>query len=152
LAAPRMAWTFSVRAATRADAGRIVALVNAAFSVERFFVSRDRTTLDEIRGFLEKGTFLVADGDGDALAACVYVEPRGDRMYLGMLSVDPALQGRGLGRRMMAVAEAHALAAGCPVVDIRIVNIREELPPFYRSQGFVETGATDPVDDPFATR
>ena len=52
---------------------------------------------------------------------------------------------------MMAFAEQHARALGCGTVDIRVVNLREELPPFYRSLGYVETGRSEPVDDPGAS-
>jgi GNAT superfamily N-acetyltransferase len=119
--------------------------------VERSFVDRDRTTLDEIRACVGRGTFLVADAGVGSLAACVYVEARGERAYLGMLAVDPARQGRGLGRDMMAAAESHCRALGCRAIDIRIVDRRLELPPFYRSLGFSDTG-TSPVDDPSATK
>ena len=41
---------------------------------------------------------------------------------------------------MMREVEAYARAAGCKALDIRIVNLRTELPPIYRKFGFVETG------------
>jgi GNAT superfamily N-acetyltransferase len=78
--------------------------------------------------------------EGDALVGCVYVKITGDRAYLGTLSVDPARQKTGLGRRMMSEAEAFARARGCKALDIRIVNLRTELPPIYRKFGFMETG------------
>jgi GNAT superfamily N-acetyltransferase len=81
------------------------------------------------------------------VASCVYLERRGDRVYLGMLAVSPAAQGRGLGKRMMAAAEQHTAALGCRAIDIRIVNRRTELPPLYRALGFVDNGIA-PFDDP----
>ena len=137
--------------ATTADAARLVALINRAFAIERFFVERDRTTLDEILAYLARGTFLVVHADAEALAACVYLEPRGDRMYVGMLSVDPTRQGTGLGRLMMDAAERRAADLGCRGIDIRVVNLREELPPFYRARGYVERGE-EAFEDPLATR
>jgi GNAT superfamily N-acetyltransferase len=143
--------TNQISSAAEADAPRLVALINRAFAIERFFMTRDRTTLDQVRGHLASGTFLVVPGEGGELAACVYVERRGDRAYVGMLAVDPGQQGRGLGRIMMDAAERWAADAGCRGVDIRVVNLREELPPFYRARGYVERGQ-EPFDDPFATR
>ena len=64
----------------------------------------------------------------------------GERAYLGTLSVDPAKQKSGVGSRMMQEAEEYCRAAGCKVLDIRIVNLRTELPAIYRKFGFVETG------------
>jgi len=137
----------SIRAAGEGDVPAIVALVNAAFAVERAFVDRDRTQADEIAAMMRKGTFLVVD-DREGLLAGMYLERRGARAYLGMLSIRPLQQGRGLGRAMMAAAEAYVRAWGCAAIDIRILNLRTELPPFYLALGFVQTGVTDVVDDP----
>ena len=138
----------ATRTAAERDVPAIVALVNAAFAVERSFVDRDRTTTDEIRTMMQRGTFVVVDRDTDALLACMFLERRDRHVYLGMLSIHPSQQGRGLGRAMMAAAEAQARAWGCGAIDIRILHLRTELPPFYLALGFVETGRTDPVDDP----
>ena len=72
----------------------------------------------------------------------MYVELQGERAYFGLLAVDPARQHRGLGRRLIDEAENHARADGCHAMDLRIVNLREELPPFYRRLGYVETGSS----------
>jgi GNAT superfamily N-acetyltransferase len=81
----------------------------------------------------------------------MYLEQRGDRVYLGMLAVNPARQGRGLGRQMITAAERHAASLGCHAIDIRIVDRRVELPPFYRSLGFVDNGS-EPFLDPLLTK
>jgi GNAT superfamily N-acetyltransferase len=146
-----MAHTTFIRAAGTEDAPRIVALLNAAFAMERAFIDRDRTSIDEITRLLGTGTFFVVDGDGGGLAACMYIEPRGASAYLGMLAVDPSGQKHGLGRQMMAAAERHCTALGCRTLDIRIVNRRTELPPFYYRLGFVERG-TAPFQDPSLTK
>ena len=148
-----------IRSAMVDDVPRLVAIINAAFAMERAFVDRDRTSVEEIAKYFGTGTFFVVDGEAfggpdgrpDALASCMYLEQRGDRLYLGMLAVSPALQGRGLGKQMMAAAERHAASLGCHAIDIRIVNRRTELPPFYRALGFVDSG-TEPFDDPALTK
>src|SRR3546814_12385543 len=52
---------------------------------------------------------VLAYVDG-ALAGCLFAAPRGDALYLGKIAVRPGLQGRGLARRMLALAEARARA------------------------------------------
>jgi GNAT superfamily N-acetyltransferase len=146
-----MADTITLRAADAADISRIVSLLNAAFAMEWDFINRDRTSAAEIARYMTAGSFLVVDGEEGALATCMYLEQRGDRLYLGMLAVSPDRQGRGLGRQMMAAAERHAASLGCSALDIRIVDRRTELPPFYRSLGFVDNG-TEPLDDPLLTK
>jgi len=132
------------RFATDADAEALSALVNAAFKVERFFIDRDRIDPGKVREMLRNGKYLLAEDNG-TLMACVYVELRGQRAYFGLLGVDPSRQGQGLGRKMVEEAEDYARAAGCEFMDLRIVNLRTELPPFYRRLGYVETGT-----EPFA--
>jgi predicted N-acetyltransferase YhbS len=127
------------------DAPRVAALINAAFQVERFFVDGDRTNAEEVQALLGKGSFLLAE-EGAALIGCVYVEPRGQRGYFGLLSVQPGRHGQGLGRELVAAAEDHLRRAGCGAVDILVVNLRTELPPFYRRLGYAESG-TFPFPD-----
>lgn len=128
-----------VREATASDLSNIVSLINRAFAVERFFKSADRTDPETVQQNMKDGKFLLLYHD-DELVACVFVKLTGDRAYLGMLSVEPSRQKLGLGTRMMREVEAYARKAACKVLDIRIVNLRTELPPIYRKFGFVETG------------
>jgi predicted N-acetyltransferase YhbS len=136
----------ALRAAVPGDAGAITGLINAAFQVERFFIDGERTSADEVRAYMEKGTFLVAE-NGGAPIGCVYVEERGERGYVGLLAVAPAQHGKGLGRMLIEAAEDRFRRAGCRAVDISVVDLRTELPPFYRRLGYVETG-TAPFPDP----
>jgi GNAT superfamily N-acetyltransferase len=81
------------------------------------------------------------------MTACVYVELRGSRGYFGLLSVDPDRQRSGLGKRLIAAAEEFCREAGCDAMDMRIVNLREELPAFYRKLGYAECGRSEfPAD------
>ena len=127
-----------IRRAGPSDAPGLVTIVNEAFRVERFFIENDRIDLDEVLELLGKGEFLISDEAG-----CVYVEPRGDRCYLGLLSVRPDVQSTGLGRRLMTAAEDRARELRCHFMDIRVVNLRAELPPFYRRMGYAETGTSE---------
>jgi GNAT superfamily N-acetyltransferase len=132
-----------IRWAVARDVPAIVRVINMAFrAAESFFVEGDRISTEILQPMLDKANFLLAE-DATGLAACVYVELHGERAYLGLLAVDPARQHRGLGRRLIDEAENYARASGCRAMDIRIVNLRAELPPFYRRLGYVETG-TEP--------
>ena len=139
-----------IRHATAEDLETLLRIINEAYLVERFFVDGDRIAPDVLTRLLGKGTFLIGEDDGRA-QACVYVELRGERGYFGLLAVDPAAQHGGWGRRMIAAAEAFCRDAGCVALDINVVNLRTELPPFYTKLGYVETG-TAPFTDPRATK
>jgi GNAT superfamily N-acetyltransferase len=127
------------RTADTGDAQSIVRLINLAFQVERFFVETDRISRQEVESLLGKGSFLLAEDDG-GLAACVYLELRGDRAYFGLLSVDPSRQRTGLGGMLIGAAEDCAREAGCRFMDLQMVNLRVELPALYRKFGYKETG------------
>ena len=142
------ACVMEIRPAREDEAERVTALINEAFEVEKFFIDGDRIDLAEVRSLSEKGAFLVAV-NGGAVSGCVYVEGRGDRGYLGLLSVDPVVQGTGLGSRLVAAAEDHCRSRGCRFMDLNVVNLREELPPFYCKLGYIEQGtAPFPADAP----
>ena len=127
------------RTAESADAENISRLVNIAFRRERFFTDADRTGPEKVRALLQKGKFLMAEEAG-MLVGCVYVELRGERGYFGLLAVDPARQRAGMGSFLIEAAEGYCRAAGCLVMDLTTVNLRKELPGYYRRRGYVESG------------
>ena len=142
-----------VRIAQREDAEEITTVINSAFrDAEKFFLEGDRVDVADVRNFLSSGKFLLAESE-DTLLGCVYVEPRHvdskrssaesqDRAYLGLLAVGPAHQQSGLGSALMDAAEDYCRALGLRFMDIKVVNLREELAGFYRKRGYVETGTS----------
>lgn len=146
-----------LRVAETRDTDAIVAVINAAFrQAESFLIDRDRIDFETVQELLQKGSFLIAESnvaessvaedsaaDAGSLRGCVYVELRGDRSYLGLLAVDPQRQKSGLGSQLMNAAEKFCAEAGSRFMDLRIVNVRKELPAFYRRRGYVEAG-TEP--------
>jgi predicted N-acetyltransferase YhbS len=130
------------REATIDDRALLIALINSAFSVETF-LEGPRTDQARLTAMMEKGDILLAEDSHGKPLASVYMERRGTRGYLGMLAVDPAQQGKGLGRRMVEAAEDQFRRMGCEAVDITVLSLRPELPPIYRRFGYVETGAEE---------
>jgi N-acetylglutamate synthase-like GNAT family acetyltransferase len=130
-----------MRVAKTQEAGAIAAVINAAFrQAESFFIERDRIDVDKVRSLLRTGEFLVSEADR-VITGCVYVEMRPDRSYLGLLAVDPKAWRSGIGSKLMSAAEDRCRKAGGRAMDIRIVNLRKELPEFYQRRGYIETGA-----------
>jgi len=129
----------TLRFALSADIPSLVGLINAAFVVEQFVFEGDRIDAGETRAFMETGRFLVAE-DAAGFAGCVFLEIGDGRGYLGLLAVDPARQGTGLGRRLVAAGEDYLRASGCGAVDLRVISQRTPLPPFYRRLGYEEIG------------
>jgi GNAT superfamily N-acetyltransferase len=142
-----------IRAAALAEDSAIMHLINAAFVVERVAFDGDRIDREGVQLLLSKGTFLIAEpSDASSPCApdpvgCVYLEPQGDRCYLGLLSVAPAMQSRGIGRQLALAAEDFARQAGCTAIDLRIISPRaHDLLPLYARLGYIEAG-TSPIPD-----
>lgn len=127
------------RFADEKDLPAVLTLVNGAFRVETYFIRGDRLTPERLHEHFAAGRFLVAEQD-NALTGCVYVELHGKRGYLGLLSVDPAHQKSGLGRRLVAAAEEFAREMGARHMDLTVVNLRTELPPIYQKLGYTVIG------------
>src|ERR1700676_154843 len=132
------------RRAEDEDVDGLTRLINAAFAVERVAFDGDRGDAAGVREYMAAGMFLVAENRA-GLTGCVYIETQGERSYLGLLSVEPARQGCGLGRKLMAEAEDFARGAGCGVMDLRVISPRAaQLLAFYLRLGYRETG-TRPI-------
>ena len=99
-----------MRAAGPDDVPDLVRLINVAFAIERFFKTGDRTTVEEIRDLARRGEFPPARRSAGQCVGLRLLDARGRR------------------------------AAGCPRIKIHIVNLRQELPPFYRRLGYAESG------------
>jgi predicted N-acetyltransferase YhbS len=128
-----------IRIATADDADILAAIINRAFVIEAFFKIGERTSSADVAGLMRAGgSFLIAE-EGDQATGCVFVKTKGATGYFGMLSVDPGQQGKGLGRVLIDASEAHLRDRGCSKVEIEIVNLREELPPFYEKFGYRKT-------------
>jgi predicted N-acetyltransferase YhbS len=125
-----------IRPANEDDVPALTRLINMAFVVEQVVFDGDRVDDLGIRVYMSGGTFLVAEDSG-VLLGCVYVETRDARSYLGLLSVQPARQKAGLGRRLVAAAEDLARASHSRVMDLRVISARgQQLLPFYQRLGY----------------
>ena len=86
-------------------------------------------------------TVFLAWADGE-LAGCLFADVRADHLYLGKLAVEPSLQGRGIGRRLIGAAQAFAQEQGLATLELRTrVELTGNQQAFAKL-GFVETGRT----------
>ena len=91
--------------------------------------------------------FLKATNENNGIEGCVFLQKREGKLYLGMLSVSPTLQARGIGKKLMAAAEEYARQENCPSVFMRVISIRDELIAWYERQGYTKTGELQPFED-----
>ncbi len=138
-----------IESAYRGDSAR------RGWSHEADLLDGQRTDVAELSGIVAdpKQTMLLASDD-DRLVGCVrLVDQGGGVAYLGMLSVYPALQAGGLGRRLMAEAEGLVRTRfGARRMRMTVIKPRTELIAWYERRGYALTGAEEPfpMDDPKA--
>ncbi|MBI5580412.1 MAG: GNAT family acetyltransferase [Deltaproteobacteria bacterium] len=70
------------------------------------------------------------------LVATVMAGYEGHRGWLNYLAVAPRFRRQGLGRKMVAEAEARLREMGCPKINIQIRTSNTEVIEFYRKIGF----------------
>lgn len=85
------------------------------------------------------------------IEGCVLLHKKQDKLYLGMFSVSPSAQGKGIGKKILAAADDHARKQGCLLIYMTVITIREELIAWYERHGYKKTGSTIPfpVDERF---
>ena len=94
---------------------------------------------------------LALEGPG-GFTGCVCVSDKGEGLaMLGMLSVRPDIQAQGIGRELIAAAEAYAFSVfGARRMEMTVIRSRRELIDWYERRGYRDTGRTAPfpVSDP----
>lgn len=105
----------------------------------------DRAMLGDI--LADPAQRLIVAPDADAsLIGCVQISDRGNGLgYLGLLSVRPALQAGGLGKRLIEAAETYARDHfGASRMEMTTIRQRPELIAYYRRRGYALTGEERP--------
>ena len=87
------------------------------------------------------------------IVAVVMAGYEGHRGWLSYLGVDPDLQRRGLGRRIVEEAERLLREAGCPKINLQVRTSNSAVIEFYRRIGYtlddvVSMGKRLEVDGP----
>lgn len=96
-------------------------------------------TLAALQDQCRKGEIWVA---GTPPAACVFLTPRPDCLYLGKLAVDKTQRGSGLARALVELAATRARALDLPVLRLQTrVELTENHAAFAR-MGFCKTRET----------
>jgi GNAT superfamily N-acetyltransferase len=152
------------RMARPADAGTIVAIINAAsngdggtagWTHEGAIFEGDRTHAAEVLSLLAvpEAMFLLRVYRGE-IAGCAYVKKMGSVAYMGMLAVRPAVQGAGVGKEIIAEAERIARESmGCNLMAIGVATRhRPDVTAFYERRGFARTGRVKPFEGSQARR
>jgi ribosomal protein S18 acetylase RimI-like enzyme len=144
----------AISPATVQDASRLNKLVNSAYRGEEAKQGwtteadlLDGTRIDEaaLKELIQKPdtTVLMYEEDGELLG-CVELRKEGNKLYLGMLSVKPNTQGKGIGKKLLQAAEEFAKQVLCTAITMNVIDGRQELIDWYIRHGYHLTGERKP--------
>jgi len=145
---------FTITPASTSDASALNTLVNSAYRGEEAKQGwtteadmLDGTRIDEAalcELILKSDTTVLKYEEDGNLLGCVELRNQGSKLYLGMLSVKPKTQGKGIGKKLLEAAEVHAKKLGCTTITMTVIDGRQELVDWYIRHGYSLTGERRP--------
>jgi ribosomal protein S18 acetylase RimI-like enzyme len=78
------------------------------------------------------------------IAGSVYLQKQDKKLYLGMLTVAPNLQAKGVGKALLQASEKYALEEDCTCIIMTVISVRQELIDWYKRHGYHDTGKKEP--------
>lgn len=149
-----------VDTATEIDLDEIAALVNSAYrgessrvgwTTEADMLGGQRTDPQSLRDELknsDRRILCLRDEKTKCLLGCVMLERFADQgavsCYVGMLTVQPGQQARGLGKSLLSHAEGFARQWGASKIVLHVIHVRHELIAWYERRGYCKTGEAHP--------
>jgi ribosomal protein S18 acetylase RimI-like enzyme len=140
--------------ATLENISALEQLINSAYrgetskqgwTTEANLLEGKRITEDELTEIIKnKENTILKFTEKNKIIGCVLLVNKGNKLYLGMLTVSPELQNSGIGKKLLQEAEVHALALRLPKIVMTVISIRKELIDWYNRHGFIDTGVREP--------
>jgi ribosomal protein S18 acetylase RimI-like enzyme len=132
----------AIRCFDVSDTDAVVALWQEAFPEYRDVTRPQRNPRLSIANKMatQPELFFVAEVDGRVVGT-VMAGYDGHRGWMYSLAVESAQRRLGIGKRLVAHAEAALTALGCPKVNLQVLSAKEEIRAFYEALGY----RADPV-------
>jgi len=151
----------SILIAEEKDISSLVALMDSAYrgegakqgwtSESDLFIGNKRTDEITVGNLIKKpgAVFLKYFNEEGIIEGCVFLHKKEERLYLGMFSVSPAAQGKGIGKKLLAAADNYAKEQKCYSIYMTVITVREKLISWYERNGYQKTGKVlpFPVDE-----
>ncbi|MFI5139072.1 MAG: GNAT family N-acetyltransferase [Sphingobacteriales bacterium] len=144
--------------ATQTDVPELNILVNSAYrgetskkgwTTEANLLDGLRIDEETLSGYFTDPNIIILKNTNEEgqITGCVYLEVREPKLYVGMFSVSPLLQGKGVGRNLLLEAEAYAKQLNCGTLTMTVISTRLELISWYERRGFKAAGEIQPFHD-----
>ncbi len=143
-----------------AEVDSLVALINSAYrgesskqgwTTEADLLDGIRTEPAALKTMIDTpgSVIKVCYTENNRMAGCVYLRLDDTELYLGMLTVAPDIQAKGIGKNLLAFSENYARENGCSKVVMTVIEKRLELIAWYVRHGYKATGEIKPFpNDP----
>ncbi len=129
-----------IRPAVASDAQAVSELIDRAYEIYIPRIGkRPMPMTADHAAEIGRGETFVLELD-DRVAGVIVLVRQGDRLQIENIAVDPAVQGRGLGRRLLGFAETTAVRLGCTELTLYTNALMTENIRFYGRAGFTVTG------------
>ena len=129
----------SIRTAEVTDVNAITSIAKAAYAL---YVPRMGSTpapmVADFTSQVRAGQVIVFEQAGRVVGFCVNY-PRGDHVHLENVAVDPAVQGQGIGGKLITAVENHARSLNKSAVELYTNIHMTENQQLYPALGYVET-------------
>lgn len=136
------------------DAAELSTLVNAAYrgdtgrqgwTTEADLIDGTRTDASLLEEVLKTpGNLILKYVENNKILGCVELRKEHAKLYLGMLTVTPNLQGKGIGKRLLKASESKAAQLNCTAIFMNVLSDRKELIEWYVRHGYSDTGKRKP--------
>jgi len=126
----------------------------AGWTTEADLLGGQRSDEDSISELIQRkdSVILIQANDKRKIIACVHLEKKDDQtIYLGMLTVEPTLQAKGIGKVLLKEAEDYSRKYfRSSKTEMTVVHLRPELIAWYERRGYKQSGETRlfPMKDP----
>jgi ribosomal protein S18 acetylase RimI-like enzyme len=146
--------------AARADIPQLATLIERAYrgpeaakgwTNEAAILTGPRSSPAEIEALMgTPDTRFVTTSAAGTLVACALLKREAEGAYFGMFAIDPAVQGTGLGKALLARCEDAAQELwGAKWLRLTVISLRTPLIEWYERRGYARTGESEPF--PFDT-
>jgi ribosomal protein S18 acetylase RimI-like enzyme len=145
----------NISKASLQDISQLVTLINSAYrgehskkgwTTEADLLGGVRTDPDNLVKIMNMHNAVILKfcNDDNVLQGCVYLEKKENKMYLGMLTVSPLEQAKGIGKKLLFAAEKYAADHNSCAIEMTVISVRHELISWYEKHGYYKTGETKP--------
>jgi len=143
-----------VTPANEKDIPALNILVNSAYrgdhskqgwTTEADLLDGIRTDEESISELMQQpGSVFLKYEEENKILGCVYLKQEVNKIYLGMLTVSPLLQNKGIGKILLTASEDEARKRNCNAIFMSVISMRTELINWYQKHGYYDTGIKKP--------